>query len=84
MTWMILWAAIDKPTLFESDEYETLLEAEHDLRIYHARYPWNTYYLVRVERTRKGTGRIPPPLDGVTITLAGDWDDANEQRGDKC
>lgn len=60
MTYMILWNAVDKPTLFESEEYETYHEADAALMEFHAKYPWNTYLLVKIEKTASGNGEQAP------------------------
>jgi hypothetical protein len=60
--WVLLWAACDHSTLYESEWYDTLGEAEEELNACHEKYPWNTYYLVRVEQTKRGTGKIPSPM----------------------
>lgn len=61
MTYLVLWNAVDHLTLFESEEYETYPEAVTALADFHARYPWNTYLLVRIEKAERGTGK--PPRD---------------------
>ncbi len=59
MTYMVLWRATDKPTLFESDEYETFKEAEAALIEFSKTYPWNTYLLVRIEQAKPATSENP-------------------------
>lgn len=60
MTHMILWRAEDKPTLFESEEYESYAEAKTALAEFHEKYPWNTYLLVQIEVAEQGDEALRP------------------------
>jgi hypothetical protein len=61
MSYLILWRAVDKTTLYESEEYEARSDADAGLKEFHEKYPWNTYLLVRIEDARHGTEKRPEP-----------------------
>ena len=67
MTYLLLWRAIDKPTLFESEEFESFKEAAAAMVECHAKYPWNTYLVAQIETTAVGTGKIPNPGGEFTV-----------------
>lgn len=67
MTYLLLWRAIDKPTLFESEEFESFKEAAAEMAACHEKYPWNTYVVAQIESVAVGTGKIPNPLGEVTF-----------------
>lgn len=68
MSYLILWRAIDKPALFEHEEYETWPSAKKALDDLHSRYPWNTYLLVRVEDAKPASAK--PPGQGTYTIVA--------------
>jgi hypothetical protein len=68
MSYLLLWRTIDKPTLFESEEFESYQEAAAEMLACHKKYPWNTYLIAQIETVAVGTGKIPHALDGVVFT----------------
>lgn len=67
MTFMVLWRAINKPTLFESEEYESYKEAAKAALDFHTKFPWNTYLVVHIETVFAGIGKTPHPLGESTF-----------------
>lgn len=71
MSYMVLWHAADKPTLYEADDFASLEEAKAAIDGFAAKYPWNNYLLVHVEDDRRGTGKRPHPWGNGEITMMG-------------